>query len=224
MLVESPRADVLIETIHTDAAGNAALWPYHEARLVRSARALGFAAVPAALPACIRRAVTACTPHPEFRVRLLYNRHGEATLTAQPLGALALPAKLALATSVLGESAVLNPNEPLLRHKSTYRPWYDAATAWLAQHPECFDLLFENQHGALCEGSRTNVYVRIDGQWLTPDTSAGCLPGTQRAALLASGLVQVAPLTLTALHHAQGVRLSNALRGWFDVSLADYAR
>lgn len=222
--MESASADVLIETIHTDAAGNAALWPYHEARLVRSARALGFAAVPPTLPARIQEAVAACEPQPDFRVRLLYNRHGEATLDPQPLSALALPAKLALATSVLGESAVLNKEEPLLRHKSTYRPWYDEATAWLAQHPECFDLLFENESGALCEGSRTNVYVLLDGQWLTPDTSAGCLPGTQRAALLASGQVQVAPLTLTALYHAQGVRLSNALRGWFDVRLTDYSR
>lgn len=222
--MESPSADVLIETIRTDAMGNAPLWPYHEARLVRSARALGFAAVPATLPTRIRDAVAACEPHSDFRVRLLYDRHGEATLNVYPLSALALPAKLALATSVLGESAVLNEEEPLLRHKSTYRPWYDEATAWLAQHPECFDLLFENESGALCEGSRTNVYVQLDGQWLTPDTSAGCLPGTQRAALLASGQVQVAPLTLTALHHAQGVRLSNALRGWFDVRMADYSR
>ena len=222
--MESPSADVLIETIRTDAAGQAALWPYHEARLTHSAHALGFAAVPAGLTDRIRSAVAACPPHPDFRVRLLFTRQGEATCEAHPLGALAVPAKLAIATRVLGPCAVLNPQEPLLRHKATYRPWYDAATAWLAQHPDCFDLLFENEHGALCEGSRTNVYVLRDGQWLTPDTSAGCLPGTQRAALLASGRVRVASLTLADLPHAQGLRLSNALRGWFDVRLADYSR
>ena len=55
-----------------------------------------------------------------------------------------------------------------------------------------------------------------DGVWLTPSTRAGCLPGTQRERLLALGAVRTATLTLADLQQAQGTRLSNALRGWFD--------
>jgi len=217
--VEGARADVLIETLMADAKGTIAAWPWHAARLAHSAAALGFATVPRDVHA---RVVAQALPGQASRIRLLFARDGGLVVEAAPLDPLALPARARLARQALGPHAVLDSGEPLLRHKLTYRPWYDEATAWLAQHRTDFDLLFANERGELCEGSRTNVYVKQDGVWLTPDLSAGCLPGTQRAALLAQGRVRVARLTLNDLREAQATRLSNGLRGWFDVEVAGF--
>lgn len=214
--MEGARADVLIETLRADATGAVVAWPWHAARLAHSAAALGFAAVPRDVHAQV---LAQALPGQASRIRLLFARDGGVTVESAPLGRLDLPARARLAERVLGPRAVLSSHEPLLRHKLTYRPWYAEATAWLAGHPEDFDLLFANEHGELCEGSRTNVYVMQDGVWLTPDLSAGCLPGTQRAALLAQGRARVARLRLHDLRQAQAIRLSNGLRGWFDVEV-----
>ena len=213
MPVEGARADILIETLRADASGEISLWDWHLARLTRSADVLGFSKPPADL----REQVAAhALANQETRIRLLFSREGAVTLTSAPLGALALPARLRLASDVLGPSAVLDSQELLLQHKSTHRPWYAQASAWLADHPACFDLLFANERGEWCEGSRTNLYVMHEGVWLTPPTAAGCLPGTQRARLLATGSVRIATLHLADLHPTSRIRLSNALRGWFD--------
>jgi len=76
-----------------------------------------------------------------------------------------------------------------------------------------------NERGEVCEGSRTNVYVLQNGTWLTPPVSCGLLPGAKRAELLDNEEVEEAVLTLADLQGATGLRLSNALRGWFDVAL-----
>ena len=214
--MESARADVLIETLLADARGTLPWWPWHAARLAQSAAALGFANVPDDLH---QQVLTHARSGQATRIRVLLARDGLLTIEAALLAPLALPARIHMAHDALGKQAVLDAREPLLRHKVTYRPWYAEATAWLAQHPTCFDLLFSNDRGELCEGSRTNVYVKHDGVWLTPDISAGCLPGTQRAALLAHGHARTARLTMEDLRQAQATRLSNGLRGWFDVTL-----
>jgi len=113
----------------------------------------------------------------------------------------------------------IDADEPLLRYKTTYRPWYANATEWLATQPDVFDLLFINQHGELCEGSRSNVYIQQHGVWYTPPIDSGCLPGVLRSELLDHGKVKERTLTLDDLHHAEDIRLSNALRGWFNVTL-----
>ncbi len=213
MLVESARADVLIETIRADARGEMALWDCHLARLTRSASELGFPMPP---PDLREQVAAHALAGQDTRIRVLFARDARMDITHAPLGTLTLPARARLASDILGASAVLASQEPLLRHKATHRPWYTAASAWLACHEDCFDLLFTNERGELCEGSRTNLYVLQDGVWLTPPTDAGCLPGTQRERLLASGAVRAATLTLADLGQAQGTRLSNALRGWFD--------
>tara|TARA_R110002096_G_scaffold305388_9_gene500259 strand:+ start:402 stop:1238 length:837 start_codon:yes stop_codon:yes gene_type:complete len=46
------------------------------------------------------------------------------------------------------------------------------------------DALFGNSQGQLCEGIWSNVFVQIDGQWITPPLESGCLPGVTRETIL----------------------------------------
>ncbi|MEM9281635.1 MAG: aminotransferase class IV [Verrucomicrobiota bacterium] len=44
--------------------------------------------------------------------------------------------------------------------------------------------LFSNTVDQLCEGIWCNVFIFLDGQWLTPPLTSGCLPGVTRQTLL----------------------------------------
>jgi len=201
----------LIETMRVEVDGRILLLDRHMGRLRLSCAALerpfhGDAIREQVLTA----AGLARTPGPQ-RVRLLVDAQGQATVQATPLpdlpplpGARLWPARL-------------DSREPLLRYKTTRRHWYDAPTAWLAEHPAFFDVLLSNEKGELCEGSRSNVYLQLGGKWFTPPIDCGCLPGVQRAELLERGLVEERLLYEDDFPRARGIRLSNALRGWFDV-------
>ncbi|MCM0034700.1 MAG: aminotransferase class IV family protein [Burkholderiaceae bacterium] len=224
----------LIETMKADAEGMIALMHYHLRRLTYSAQALGYPypgdkAVIAAIKVALHQAGDAAsgltsaskaTPYSESnklsgtRVRLLLSPLGQLDIQTAPLPALQGVPFVAL-TSLRLESA-----EPLLQHKTTHRPWYDATTQWLTQHPNYFDLIFLNEKGELCEGSRSNIYIMKDTEWLTPPLSSGLLGGVLRTQLLETGQAKEATLTPSDLTADKAsIRLSNALRGWFDVQL-----
>ena len=210
---EPHMAPELIETLLVDADGDMPLLPRHLQRLQAACAALDYPWDGQAIERALRTAAAArATPGPH-RLRLLLDRTGHRSIQAAPLPALPAGQRAMLSDQVL------DAQEPLLRYKTTHRPWYAEATAWLAAHPDVFDLLFLNQRGELCEGSRTNVYLQVRGVWYTPPVASGCLPGVQRAQLLDAGQAHERVLTLDDLHAAQGMRLSNALRGWFDATL-----
>ena len=202
----------LIETIRADSDGLVPLLRFHLARLRASCVALGYPCHLNRVKADIVAAAAAAKGGPQ-RLRLLLQADGKWTLHAAPL-----PALHHRPTVVIWHTR-LDSAQPLLRHKTTHRPWYADAARWLEGQPHCFDALFFNQRGELCEGSRSNVFLHIAGRWLTPPVRSGCLPGAQRAQLLALGAVQEASLHADDLRRADGLRLSNGLRGWFDVAL-----
>jgi 4-amino-4-deoxychorismate lyase len=210
----------LIETMKADAADMIALLPYHLRRLKQSARALGYRypgddAVITAIKAALDQTSTATTIPSGTRLRLLLSPLGQLVIQTAPLPALQGVPWIAL-TQLRLESA-----EPLLQHKTTHRPWYEAATQWLAQHPDYFDLIFLNEKGELCEGSRSNIYVLKNGVWLTPPLASGLLGGVLRTQLLDTHQVEEAILTPSDLTADKAsIRLSNALRGWFDVQIS----
>lgn len=217
MMQNSPPS--LIETMKADAAGMIALLPYHLRRLKHSAQALGYdypgdGVVIAAIKAALDQARSASTHLSDTRVRLLLSPIGRLDIQTAVLPALQGVPWIALTTLELDSA------EPLLQHKTTHRPWYDDAAQWLAQHPDYFDLIFLNEKGELCEGSRSNIYVLRNGAWLTPPLASGLLGGVLRTQLLETGQAEEAMLTPSDLTTGKdSIRLSNALRGWFDVEL-----
>jgi branched-subunit amino acid aminotransferase/4-amino-4-deoxychorismate lyase len=71
-----------------------------------------------------------------------------------------------------------------------------------------------NLDGEITETNVSNLMLRFDQHWLTPATSAGCLPGVERDLALATGLVTEAVLTLDDLIRADEIAVTNAVRGW----------
>jgi branched-chain amino acid aminotransferase len=91
----------------------------------------------------------------------------------------------------------------LLAREAGERGWFEAIAA--------------NEHGRLTDGSRTSLFLVLDGLLVTPPAADGALPGVARARLLASGLAREAPLLPVDLGRAAAILLCNALRGAIPV-------
>lgn len=113
----------------------------------------------------------------------------------------------------------------LRRFKTTRRALFDQAWQTAETHG-AFDSLFFNSDGLLLEGGRSNVFVKYQGQWLTPSLDLDILNGVMRQAVLqqpqtylgANAVIET-HITRDMLEHAEEIRLSNALRGMFEADL-----
>lgn len=194
----------------------------HAARLAASSRALGFAFDAAAFEAVLWR-VKAEIRHKQgasdrvrpFRVRIDLTHSGAWTTSWASLPPLADRVALIWADERLVAKA------PLLRHKTSVRQVYDAAIEQ-AVAQQAFDSLFCNERGDVCEGARSNVFVREGARLLTPPVRCGLLPGVLRSALLDSGEASESILTVADIKAASRegrLRVGNALRGLMPATL-----
>jgi para-aminobenzoate synthetase/4-amino-4-deoxychorismate lyase len=200
----------LFETLRFEDGGFPLL-ARHLARLARSAEALGFRCdVDAARDALLAHVGTL---EGSRRVRLQLEADGRLSITDAELAPLAGEATVCLAAGVLASA------NPLLHHKTTARAHYDEALrqAMALGH---FDALFFNERDELCEGARSNVFVKIGGRMCTPPLASGLLPGVMRETLLASGAAEERVIDRAELLAAEEIFVANALRGLVRVRLS----
>ncbi len=215
----------LFETMRGEPHYGIALRNEHLARLARSAQALGFAFDAEAARALLDEATQALTGPTRLRMALAHD--GQLNLRQAPLAPLpaerdgaydgghGAPVRLIVSPQRLPDAA------PLAAFKTTLRAHYDAGVT-AAEAQGAFDSLFFTHDGRLVEGGRSSVFLRLDGRWWTPPVSDGALPGVMRAQLLADPLVAAVErsLTLADLGRAEGIWVSNALRGVLRAELA----
>jgi len=209
---QTPERPSLIETMRSTAQGEIPLLALHLQRLRLSAQHLQYPCPLSQIEKTLR-GIAHQPPPREHRLRLLLHADGRFESGRQPVPPLPDQPMVVLA------QPRLHRTDLWLQHKTTYRPLYEDAHAWLQTHPGYFDCIFLNQYGQLCEGSRSNVYLQLDGHWYTPPLQCGLLPGIMRHSLLAAGQVRERILGKAEMIHAQAWRISNAVHGWLDASL-----
>ncbi|MDN7581050.1 bifunctional anthranilate synthase component I family protein/class IV aminotransferase [Burkholderia orbicola] len=191
----------------------------HLARLQRSADAFGFRFDADALRREIDARCAALDGDGAYRMKLTLAKDGTIEIVAAPLKPLPAGPIGVLLASAHG-FAPTRASDALLLHKTTRRAEYDRA--WQAAEAlGGFDMLFVNERGEVTEGGRSNLFVKLDGQWVTPPLASGVLPGVMRGVLLddrAFGAVECV-VTRDDLARAQGLLLTNALRGALDAVL-----
>jgi len=137
----------------------------------------------------------------------------------------AATAELSAPQRVIPAPQPLPRRDYLRRFKTTRRALYDQA--WqTAETQGAFDSLFFNSDGLLLEGGRSNVFIKYQGQWLTPSLDLDILNGVMRQAVLqqpqtylgADAVIET-HITRDMLERAEKIRLSNALRGVFEADL-----
>lgn len=183
----------LIETLLWDGADCPRL-KLHQARLARSAAALGWAE-----PADLRELLGGLPAQP-LRLRVTLDGAGLLALER----ALLPPAKTEWRVGLASDR--LTSTDPWLQHKTTRRGVYDAARASLAEGLD--EVIFLNERGEVCEGTITTVFFDKGQGMRTPPLTCGVLPGVLRAEMAVGEEVLLAEdLPKTPLW------LGNALRG-----------
>jgi para-aminobenzoate synthetase/4-amino-4-deoxychorismate lyase len=153
-----------------------------------------------------------------YRLRLDLESDGVIRIQTTPMPPLMGQQKIALASNILDNYQATRTSDLLLQHKVTRRQLYD--TAWKkAEELGCFDAIFTNERGHLTEGGRTNLFIKLNGQWFTPPLADGCLAGVMRSRLLTDPQMKPAErsLSLDDLMQAEEIIVCNALRGMIPV-------
>ena len=210
-LAQQAEPQQFIETLRWHPDQGFLLLERHFARLAGSSRTLGFVYdrnhLCRQLQHSIAEQSSAC------KVRLLLAPDGTASIGVEPLPA-RRPATARGRVALAAGS--IDPCEPLLYHKTTWRPWYDGV---LEQHPGCLDVIFCNVHGEATEGTIHNLVVEKSGRLVTPPLSCGLLPGTLRQELLERGILREELISRAELLAATRLWLINWVRGWRRVTL-----
>lgn len=217
----------LIETVKIED-GKALFAKEHAARMKESARTLGFACDesilakifrnPAAAPvgwAFSPTEMTCLTGKipPNHRktgiMRVLLSKNGEIETSFREADA---PKSFKIAVS----SEKVNSHEPLLRHKTTYRPHFEAAFEKI-KNGEIYDEIFFNEKGELTEGARSNIVIEKDGKFYTPQVECGLLNGIFRQKLIKEGKCTEKILKMPDLEAADAIFCVNSVRGMVKV-------
>lgn len=211
-LVLRPRPEFdLLETLLWEPGRGYFLLSRHLDRLEDSARYFGFELSRDAVSGLLAEREASFPPSAPRRVRLLVSRRGQCRSEDAPLDPTPEPWRLALAERPVDSS------DPFLFHKTTRRSVYEEA---LKAAPEgVVDVFLWNERGELTESTIANLVLRRGDRLLTPDRSAGLLPGTLRAELLERGRIAEAHLDPADLETADEIFLVSSVRRWIRVEV-----
>jgi 4-amino-4-deoxychorismate lyase len=215
MSVESPlrsgtdRPLSLIETLRFDPAHGCIRADLHLARMAASAQHFGkkFDLDTAT------RELHNIKSDTQLRVRLYLDEQDMLTLTANPF----VPIRSGQSWTVAIARTKLDAANSVLMHKTSLRQTYDEARAEF-DTANVNEVILKNQHGHVCEGAITSVFVQKGDILVTPPLHDGLLRGVLRQELLETGKAvegTVTPQHLETLPFFVG----NSLRGLIPAKL-----
>jgi para-aminobenzoate synthetase/4-amino-4-deoxychorismate lyase len=154
-------------------------------------------------------------------LRLLLAEDGALTLSSTRIE---LPAKGTVWRFAISDQRV-DEKDPLFFHKTTRRQFYDREMERQKALTGCDEVVFLNKKGELTEGTRTNLFIELDGRLFTPALTCGLLPGTLREELidLPRAHASEAVLNLADLARAERIYLGNSVRGLVKAELVPSA-
>lgn len=118
-----------------------------------------------------------------------------------------------------------NAESPLRGAKTTSYAENTLALRW-ARRQGADEGLFLNHKEELCEGTTSNVFAEVDGRYLTPPLTSGCLPGVTRGLVLECAQRHGLPvaeeaLPLETFRRANAAFLTSTLREVQPISHID---
>jgi para-aminobenzoate synthetase/4-amino-4-deoxychorismate lyase len=211
----------LIETLRYERGRGFHLLERHLARLQSSAAHFGYPFSRETVLAALE-AEAARIDAPVALVRLLLAEDGGITVTST---AITLPTKDTVWRFVISDQR-LDEKDPLVYHKTTRRQFFDREMERQKALTSCDEVVFLNKKGELTEGTRTNLFIELDGRLFTPALTCGLLPGTLREELLdlPRAAASEAVLTPQDLLAADRIYLGNSVRGLIRAELIEPAR
>lgn len=161
-------------------------------------------------------AVLAKTPESlEFgRLRVSFHKSGEIELTHETYHPWTSPARLTIL------DRVINENSPLVGIKTL--PFTENMECLKMAHKEGFDDAIRfNTTGDVAESAVSNLLLKVDGQWITPNLESGCLPGITRALALEWFDIEERSVTRENLDQVESIYLLSSLKDLQPVSVLE---
>ncbi len=185
----------------------------HLDRLAASADYFAFDMDRAAVARQLQTHCSALRIERPYRVRLLLNENGAASITSAPLEPDTWRGHIRISAERTDSKNVF------LRHKTTQRALYERELA-NARADGLDEVIFLNERGEVTEGAISNLFLVRKERWLTPPQACGVLPGVYRRHLLETRPgAEECVLTLDDFRCADAVYFCNALRGLRKVDM-----
>jgi branched-subunit amino acid aminotransferase/4-amino-4-deoxychorismate lyase len=212
--------------------GHPTLLRRHLDRMQNSAVALGLPLDPGDLPdaADVRRLreATGLEGAGDVRLRLTLSggrpsagSRGSGSILWMSAGP--LPPPLSLAGARIERSILVDPDDPLARHK-TLNYWRRRIEQERAAGEGADEVLCVTPDGLICEGTRSNIFlVRRDGELITPDPTGPMLDGVMRRAVIERARrlgveVLEIPVPMNSIASAAEAFLTNSVRGMLPIA------
>jgi para-aminobenzoate synthetase/4-amino-4-deoxychorismate lyase len=146
------------------------------------------------------------------KVRVLVGLEGGIKLESSALGKIEVPVKIKISPKRI------NPNDPFLYHKTTKRELYEEELA-KAKKEGFFEVIFQNLHSEITEGSITNIFILKNSMFYTPPVKCGLLPGVLREHLFITGKAKEKLLYRADIFGADKVYIGNSVRGLCEAQI-----
>jgi branched-chain amino acid aminotransferase len=175
----------------------------HMRRAVTSAQQLGFRIPSEDL---VRNAVEQLCINQQYPfglLRLSFGQNGNWSAVHLPYEAAKQGAKL-----LTYDRAIAVQGQPMKSYPYDYRLEILEAIKALGAD----EAIVCNDAGKICEGSVTNLLLRIDDKWVTPPISDGVLPGVMRALVIEYCGVSVRSIDKSEIQQIQSAFLLSSLR------------
>ena len=191
---------MLLETMKYDPRDGVVLLDRHINRLIDAANTHAYPLNPTQAKELVQR----FSATEKRKLRLLADRSGRLSLESSDFPPIKAVFRLGLA------HAPIQREDFRLRTKTTQRTLYDQNRG---ARLDIDDVILFNEDNEITETTIFNLYLKIQGVLYTPALPSGLLPGVYREHLLALGAAKERVLSVQDLSKAEGLYVSNAVRG-----------
>ena len=191
---------MLLETMKYDPRDGVVLLDRHINRLVAAASTHAYPLNPTQAKELVQR----FSATEKRKLRLRADRSGRLSLESNDFPPIKTVFRLGLA------DAPIQREDFRLRTKTTQRTLYDQNRG---ARLDIDDVILFNEDNEITETTIFNLYLKIQGVLYTPALPSGLLPGVYREHLLALGAAKERVLSVQDLSKAEGLYVSNAVRG-----------
>ncbi len=153
-------------------------------------------------------------PNRKYRIRILLDEKGKSIILSK---------KIRFAQKVYEKAGIsdilTDPDDVFLYHKTTNRKIYKNEYEKYRKKG-FYDVIFFNKHGELTEGAISNIFIRENGRYFTPEISCGLLNGVYRDFFMSRNAVAETKINREMLESSDEVLLCNSVRGIQKVILS----
>jgi para-aminobenzoate synthetase/4-amino-4-deoxychorismate lyase len=143
------------------------------------------------------------------RVRLLISENGKASAEFSEIKKRGWGKKL---LKVVLCKEKIDSRNVFFHHKTTNRNFYDGKfKEALAQGYD--EIIFMNRNGEITEGAISNIFIKLDGRWITPPLECGLLNGIWRGKMIVKLRAMEKVILEKDLNEASSIMLGNSVRG-----------